>query len=282
MSQQPQQAGPPPAAPYMYPYPYPYGYYPYSYPYPWYQPPTPVERAPSPGGARLFTVVVIVLVAALTVGALGLASAAPSLVAHAPSPASLGFQQVYNQRLADDVGHWDLTSTCGIGSEGLHAEDGICNFLPSTSGDLTGQGFLVTVGVAPGLDVASEEDACITLSTSSVTDALVITQQGAYTLVKQLSNTCNAPNPLSLGVNVSGDIIPPGNTVAWHSDAYEPNQISIQYSSADQAITVYVNDQRMLQAPVAVSGELTISLGAPAGAEALYTTMALYSATPGG
>ncbi len=259
-----------PAAPGPYPAYPPYAYYPYAY---WYaraytQQPTPVERPARKGGQTIFFAVVTAMGVLLAISALALAAAAPALVERVPTAGGLGLTSLYNSSLSNDSTNWDVGHNCSFEDGGLHADGtldadngAVCAFQPSASQNLAGSGFLLTVQVAPAMNVASEQIACVLLvSKSSTTNyALLFDQSGGYTAKSRTSNSCGA------GATISG------SSVAWHADGYEPNTISVWFSATDQSLTVYSNGQRLYSAFPDDTGPFTIALGAPAGAEALYT-----------
>jgi hypothetical protein len=276
--QQPGQGAPAPQQPQYPSYPYPYPTYPYYGYAPWpgpaaasVLPPTPAERPAAPGRARLANVVLAVVMAVATAGALVLAAVAPSLAQHAPSPAREGFAQVYNQQLADDSAHWDVGQGCVFDQGGLHAtlqaRPTLCAFLPSKSGDLTGSGFSLTTTVGPAAAVAGVQEPCLLLSSGSQAFSLAFDQQGEYVFEMNPSQPCE--------LTTNQGLLP--QTQAWHAGGETPNQITVVYLPAGGTITVYVNSQEVVSNGWQLSGQNQISLGATGGGEAIFTSFALYS-----
>ncbi len=280
----PPQPPQPPQAPGAYPpapaYP-PYGQYGYYGYYPWYfpqppQPPTPAERPTQPGRARLANLVIAVVATVSTVVALALAAVAPAVAGQPPAPASLGFHQVYDSQLADDTGHWDVGQGCVFELGGLHATVNstdstgtICPFIPSVNGDLTSQGFFLTAEVLGAAAVNAQQQPCIALEGQN-TYELTFDQSGNYLFESSPPHPCG-DTVLFATINAS---------VAWHTDGYTHNRISVSYSAADQTVTVYVNDQRLFQQTIALSGQYKIDLGASGSGEAVFSRFTLYSGSP--
>jgi hypothetical protein len=272
MSQSAQQPPQPQA-----PAPGPYPYYPYYGYYPWYaqqqptQPPTPAERPTTPERARLANLVISLVLAVATVGAIALAAAAPSFAERAPSPASVGLQQVYDAPLTNDPDHWDVSQGCVFELGGLHATNAssgtVCPFKPSIAGDITSGGFLLTATVGPAGAVNSQQEPCISLSDGSSAYELTFDQNGAYTLDPSPENPCGDTTSRDAAI---------GGTVAWHVDGFTPNDVSVRYSAADQTLTVYANGQRVVHGTVNFSGQVKIALGARGNGEAVFTHFTLY------
>lgn len=264
-------ASPAQGTPAPYPAYPPYAYYPqYAH---WYvqaytQPPTPVERPASKGGRTIFYAVAATLAVGLTIGALALAAAAPALVDHVPTASGLGLTSLYSSTLKDDTTNWDVGHNCSFEDGGLHADGtldadngAVCTFQPSAQGTATTSDFLVTVHVAPAMNVASEQVACILIMgmAGASGNALLFDQSGGYATVTTTSNSCGTTATI------------PGSSVAWHTDGYEPNTISVWYSSSAQNLTVYANGQRLYTLYPSYAVPFTLALGAPGNAEALYT-----------
>ena len=273
----PQQPAPQPHTPAAsYPgYPYPYAGYPaYGYPYypgyyQFYQAPmpprSPSERPSQPGAARLRNTVLAVIAAVLTVAAIVAAAATAAIGQSAPAPASGGLQLVYNQQLTDDAGNWVVDQGCVFQDGALFADGesrgAVCEFVPSTKIDLLSQGFQLSVTMAPGEAVAAEEVGAIILGESTGRYVVAFSQEGDYALTYGRATTL---------VN--------GSTIAWHADPSLPNTITLRYSSANNQLDVYANGQHVFAQSVTLGSGAPVSLAAPEGAQAIFTSFSLYGA----
>jgi hypothetical protein len=288
---QPPQS-PQPQAPGAYPpgptYP-PFGQYGYYGSYPWYfppppQPPTPAERPSQPGRARLVNLVIAVVAAVSTVVALALAAVAPAVATRAPDPTSLGFHQVYDSQLAEDTANWDVGQGCVFELGGLHAPVNstdstgtICPFIPSTKGDLTSRGFLLTAEIRGAAAVNAQQQPCIAFEGQD-TFELTFDQSGNYLFESSPARPCGDNPSAATGMLLDGGT-PLSGTIAWHTDGYTHNRISVSYSGSDQVMTVYVNDQHLFQQSIALSGQYKIDLGASGDGEAVFSRFTLFSGT---
>lgn len=249
---------------YGYPY-YPSVYQPYAQPVP---PRSPSERPGKPGAARIRNLVVAIVGVVLTIAAIAAASTAATNGQTAPSPASGGLRQVYSQQLSD-VSDWSLDRGCVAENNGLLADGSssgaVCRFEPSAHQDLLSQGFQVAVVMAPGEAVPTLEEGGILLDQDGGRYFIDFDQQGSFFF------------------NVEGDTTASvkGSTIAWHADASLANTITVNYSATNHALDVYVNGQRIFTHSLTLDQTATVGLAAPDGAEALFTSFALYSATPG-
>jgi hypothetical protein len=270
-SQQPAQ--PPVAPPASYPlyYAYPYGYYPWYQPAPATLPPTPAERPARPGGARRANLALSLVLAMATLGALLLAAIAPSLAQYAPSAPAGGLTQLYSMSLTSDSGDWELGNGCAFEQGGLHAhlasDATLCAFMPSTSYDLTSQGFYVATTVGPAAALAGLEEPCMQIATTADVYTLAFNQQGSFGFRRNPSRTCALSGALT-----------PLDTSSWHANGITPNRIAVRYEPDAQTLVVYVNDQQIVAMDAALSGPVQVSLGSSGGGEAVYTSFALYGA----
>jgi hypothetical protein len=251
-------------------------------------PPVPARAPDKPRRQRISNLVVAIVLAAVTVGALALAAAAPTFVTHDPGvPTGNGYSQVYNAALHSDPTTWNVTSGCefAYGGQhtlgGLHAVSGsdptLCDFLPSRSTDYVSGGFYLTTQIAPPGAVASEEAACVLLASTGSTVSFAIDQNGSFAFNTDSSYACStAPGPGQF----------PRGTAAWHGSGYVPNTLSLGYNPNSHVMTAYLNGQQIGQLSVDLSGQYTISLGTPPTGndtggnttyEVIYTSFGLWS-----
>jgi hypothetical protein len=236
-------------------------------------PPVPSRAPDRPGRQRLMNLVLAVVLAGVTAGALALAAAAPSLVTRDPGPPTTGgFQQIYNSALRDDSAHWDVGHGCVFENGGLHATNGstatLCLFTPSHQTDYTSGGFYLTTHIAPPSAVSSVEAACVQFDSGSDFSTFAIDQYGHYALLSNPSDACSVAPPTGLAQQ---------ETAAWHAAGDIANDLSLRYDAGSRVITVYVNGQQILSEGWLFGGPYAISLGTAAGDEAIYTSFGLWS-----
>jgi hypothetical protein len=242
-------------------------------------PPVPSRAPDRPARQRLSSFVVAIVLVVATVGALALASAAPSLVARDPGPASI-LHQVYSASLHDYSTDWDVTNGCAFEYGGLHAISGtsptLCTFMPSKSTDYTSGGFYLTTQLAPPGAFNTLEGACVHFSFSGSIVTFAIDSNGTYSLNTDSGYECS-----TVGA-------PQQATAAWHGGGYVPNTISLSYDSSAKELTAYLNGQQILQQGLQLSGQYAISLGTPptgndsptdtgVSYEVIYTSFGLWS-----
>lgn len=258
-----------PAYPYYgYPYPYPYPYYPGAYqPYPQPVPPrSPSERPSKPGAARVRNLIVAAIGIILTLAAIAAASLAAIGSQSAPSPVSGGLRQVYSQQLGGDDTNWTLDQGCVLQHEGLLADGSsngaICAFVPTGQQDLLSQGFQLSLVMAPGEDVSALEEGGIILGQADTGFFVDFTQEGNFAFYTRGNNV-----PLLSG-----------STIAWHADPSLANTITLRYSATNAVLDTYVNGQQVFTHALTLDQGTELALAAPDGAQALFTSFALYSA----
>lgn len=253
---------------------YPAGYPYYSYPgyyQPYYpsatppQPPrSPSERPGKPGAARIRTVVIGALAVVLTGAAIAAAAAGAFASQTVPPPTSGGLQPIYSQQLANDTANWQGCSfqQGGLFADGSSADGAICTFVPSTQHDYLSQGFQLSAVLAPAEDVAAQEQGMIALGRGSGADELFVSQMGNYEL------TDGGTSPLARGA-----------TIAWHTDGSLSNTITLHFDGASDLLDLYINGQHVFQHTLTLDQGTAVSLGAPSGTQALFTSFALYGTT---
>jgi hypothetical protein len=207
-----------------------------------------------------------VVISCVTLAALVLAFLGAGLTPRAAATARSGLPRVFDAALTDN-GQWDNTDSCYFSSSGLDVSSSSgtaqCTYKPSLNRDLTSQGFLLEVTLAPAASVQGQQIADI----SAAGMVVEVTQQGTYSVCAAAQLPCTQAAPSSSG-----------STDAWHTDAYVANTVAIQYSLNDARLTVFVNSQQVAALPLTqLNGP--IALGAGAGGEVLYTHAALYSAS---
>ena len=235
--------------------------------------PVPARAPDKPARQRLTNLVVVVVLVGLTAGSLALALVAPLLVTRDPGPPSAsGFTAAYNAPLQDDTSNWDITHGCALAYGGLHAGNGstptLCLFTPSQSTDYTASGFYLTTQLAPPGAVSSIEGACIDVSSSAGSVvSFAIDQTGQFAINTDATFQCTTTSP-------------PGQlqqaTAAWHGDGSVPNTVSLAYDASSNLMTAYLNGQQIAQRGVQLNGAHEISLGAPAGDEAIFISFGLW------
>lgn len=256
-----------PAYPY---YGYPgYPYYPGTYqPYPQPVPPrSPSERPGKPGAARVRNLIVAAIGIVLTAAAIVAATFAATDGQSAPSPVSGGLRQVYSQSLGGDAANWTLDHGCVLQDSGLLADGSssgaVCAFVPSGQQDLLSQGFQLSAVMAPGEDVPTLEEGGIVLGQEDSGYFIDFTQEGDFAFYIPESN---AP-------------FISGSTIAWHTDPSLANTITVRYSATINALDAYVNGQQVFTHALTLDQGTELALAAPEGAQALFTSFALYSAS---
>jgi hypothetical protein len=238
--------------------------------------PIPAEEQPlaEPTGGlwpsrfgKVFGVAAIVL----TLAGLLLAGLAPQLVTHAPSGAPAGWTTLYDGTPSDSTG-WDAAAGCTFSHSGLDVAgaDGSsgCAYVPSQQHDLLSGGFQFSVALAPDGSVKLEQDPQITLTGGGSSLYVVLNQTGEYIICE---DSCRPGS----GVYFIG------LSVAWHTDGYTPNSITLRYLPADDSLTMYTDGQEVRTFQVSLPTQPALALGADSGGEAIYTHVTLYSATGG-
>lgn len=242
------------------------------------KPAPPPEEGPAPKAPRGLlpdraSIIVAGVVSVITLLALFLAILAPSLGEQSGNAVPSGWSKVFDGAVHND-GSWDTASGCNFTSAGLDVsgqrEGTVCAFVPSTSSDLTSQGFLLDVQLAPAGAVSGNQSPIITIGNVSGGAAsagflsISFDQQGGYVI-------CTPENlPLCMR----------GATVAWHGDGYVPNSIAVRYLPSQGQLTLYANGQAVTTIAASISGQQTLAIGADSNGEALFTHVTLYSASP--
>ena len=238
-------------------------------------PPAPApatsEEGPAPHAPRgiapdRYARVAGIVIVAITLAALALAVIGPALAPSVSSAIPSGWARVYDASLTDD-GKWLTPVGCSFTATGLDvqapstpAASG-CAFSPSQNGDLTSQGVLVRVALAPAASVKGNQVPTITLNFEGAPVTFSITQEGQFELcLPDGSLTCHSDA-----------------TVAWHEDGFVANTMALRYVNG--IVTGYANDQQIIERSVNVLGlgRATISLAATRGNEALFTHATIYS-----
>jgi hypothetical protein len=235
--------------------------------------PPPPSSAPGADGQppasrrSWFAIGFAVAAVLITAGAIALAALAPTLNSSSAPTAPSGWTQVYDAAPQPGDTVWATTSGCALESAGLHVtgRDNIgiaCTFQPSKRQDLLGNGFMLTLGLAPGADVPTAlEEALIVLGDSG---EVRIDQYGHVAICTPACGERNA--------NVTTV-----DAFAWHG--YAANTITLRWLGPGNDLEVYTNGQRTLTAPFDVtSASRILALGTPKQDEAIYTHVTLYSA----
>ena len=137
-------------------------------------------------------------------------------------------------------------------------------FTPASSASLDG-GVLIVAQVAPAADVSLAQDAGVLLDNSII---VLISQDGSY---QMCIDTCDVFSPRAEGTLASG------STIAWHTDAFVPNEMAVLYDADQGTVSLYVNGQYVDHIAVATGGSPTIALTTSSTGEALFTHVAIYA-----
>jgi hypothetical protein len=210
--------------------------------------------------------------AALTLIAVALAVIAP-LFSPVAGPLSDGLQKVYDSNSQPfSASAWDESDGCDVTADGLHAGSRAhCTFKPSLSSNLTGNGFVVDVTVAPPGAVASAQRPAMYITDNVFVG---IDQSGSYALCVQ---TCDTSDP-----EVSNGIAVTGQAGDWHAATNVSNTIAVRVTSVGATNTLQFFTNGQYTASIALSGvsldAASIALGADDASEALFTSATIYSA----
>lgn len=244
------------------------------------QPPQSSQPAPSPAAGATaparrarparFGFFFGIAATAVTLAAIALAVFAPALTSAPQLQVPQGWQQVYNANPADANDVWGDTSGCSFPTQGLDvSSDSSCLFTPAnTSGGLLNGGVLVVAKLAPAAAVSLSQDAAVVLGNSLI---VVITQEGDYQICQ---DTCDL-------FSESGRVLASGSTVAWHADAFVPNELAVLYNSDQNSVSFYANGQFVDQVSAGIGSSLSVALGTSTNGEALYTHVAIYAPSVG-
>lgn len=261
------------------------------YQWPWPQPPQPpqplhedgpAETAPHGWHTDRFGLLFGVVVSVLTLGAILLAVAAPSFTGHAPRATGSG-TAIYSGNPKDDPNWRQSSGHCSIRSDGLLAQgagigdvtdviSSLCVYAPTQGHDLVTRGFALDLTVAPAADVSNALRPAVFIGDpGSETGVLVELGEGgglgAVYLLCDSDGTC-ASQP----------------TVAWHTDGFVANTLSLRYSpTADGGqLTLSGNGQQVAAIDTSLPPNPKIAIGAGSGASALYTGFTFSTAAGSG
>ena len=227
----------------------------------------PTQSAHPPRFGLFFGIVASVL----TLAAIALAVFAPQLTGAPKLQVPAGWQQIYSANPGNTPGAWDNASGCYFPSQGLVVDsDSTCEFQPANGATLEG-GVLVDAQLAPAADVSVSEDAGFLLDNSLL---VVITQQGDYEICH---NSCDLPS--GEDIHAPDPIVASGSTIAWHADAFVPNEIAVLYNSDQDTVAFYVNGQFVDQVSADISASPTVALTTSSSGEALFTHVTIYAAS---
>jgi hypothetical protein len=234
---------------------------------------TPSEAsAPSPQGGRRgrrgsrYPLIFGVTSVVLTLAAIALAVAAPALSPVA-SPFGDNWHKFYDSDSQQFSETWDTSKGCNVLSDGLHAgSGGHCLFKPSQQLNLTSEGFLIDVTVAPPGRVESEQRPIILIADRIFVG---VNQTGSYIVCIQSCNT-----------EIS-DTVVIGQADDWHAAANVENTIAVRVAPSDGTLQLFTNGQYVTTVSFGSDALFTASivLGADDGSEAIFTHAAVYSAS---
>jgi hypothetical protein len=238
------------------------------------QTPSQPEAAPAGDGRKArYALIFGIASAALTLVAVVLAVVAP-LFSPVAGPLSDGWKKVYDSNSQPfSATAWDESNGCSVTPDGLHAGSRAhCTFKPSQGLNLTGNGFVIDVTVAPPGAVASEQ-----IPVMYITDSVFvgIDQSGSYALCVR---TCDTSDP-----EASNGIAVTGQADDWHAATNVSNTIAVRVTSVGIKNTLQFFTNGQYTASIELSGvslyTATIALGADDAGEALFTSAAIYSAS---
>jgi hypothetical protein len=84
-----------------------------------------------------------------------------------------------------------------------------------------------------------------------------------------LDTTDPAPDP----------VVASGSTIAWHADAFVPNEIAVLYNSDQDTAAFYVNGQFVDQVSADISASPTVAVTTSSSGQALFTHVTIYAAS---
>ena len=233
--------------------------------------PSPMEAPTtqaSPRAARpsRFGLFFGIVTAVLCLGAIVLAVFAPALTSAPKLQVPQGWQEVYNDNPSNTTSVWNNAENsfgCSLPAAGLNvASDSTCEFTPASDVTLT-DGVLVVARIAPAADIPLSQDAGILLDNSVL---VIMSQQGDYTICR---DTCDATTATNRPVT--------GSTIAWHADAFVPNELAVLYNASQQTVSFYVNGQYVDQVSDGLGTSPTIALTTSSSGEALFTHVSIYA-----
>lgn len=238
------------------------------------QTPQPEPATPGNEGRKTrFAMIFGIVISVVTVVAIALAVVAP-LLSPVLDPLSDGWQKIYDSSSQSfNATTWDESNGCNVTSDGLHAEtEARCNFKPSQSGDLTSKGFVIDATLAPPSAVRAEQVPVILISD---TVFVGIDQLGSFALCVR---TCDPSSVAAVGgARVTGQ------ANDWHAATDVANTIAIRVTvdGTTNTLQFFTNGQYVASLDVSSVSlySATLTLGADAGAEALFTRAAIYSAS---
>jgi hypothetical protein len=240
-------------------------------------PPTVPDSAPpaQPAHPSRFGLFFGIVASALTLAAIVLAVFAPQLMSTPKLQVPAGWQQVYSANPGDTTGVWNDATTyrgCSFPSRGLLIDsEGACEFQPGNGVTLNG-GVLIDAKLAPAAEVPASEDAGILLDNSIL---FIITQQGDYEICR---DSCDAPSGDNATFAAS-PVVATGSTVAWHADAFVPNEIAALYNADQETVAFYANGQFVDQINADINSSPTVVLTTSSSGEALFTHVTIYAAS---
>ncbi|MGE5333195.1 MAG: hypothetical protein ACM3N4_00715 [Nitrososphaerota archaeon] len=235
-------------------------------------PPSPMETPTTQASPRAtrpsrFGLFFGIITAVVCLGAIALAIFAPALTSAPKLQVPQGWQQVYNDNPSNTTSAWNNAENsfgCSLPAAGLNvASDSTCVFTPS-SGVTLADGVLVVARIAPAADVPLSQDAGILLDNSVL---VIMSQQGDYTICQ---DTCDRTS----GVN--GSVVT-GSTIAWHADAFVPNELAVLYDASQQTVNFYVNGQYVDHISASLSTTPSVALTTSSNGQALFTHVAIYA-----
>lgn len=261
----------------------------YQYPqYPWPQPPQatqpryeegPTTTAPRGWWSDRFGLLFGIVVTVVTLTAILLAVAAPSFSTR-PASAPASWNSIYSGNPKDDPNWRQNPGHCVELSAGLLAQgpgvgnvpdvlSSLCVYAPTTTRDLLSQGFALDLSVAPAANVSTAERAAVFIGDPNASEGVLaeIGQGGGLEAIYLLCDSAGscASQP----------------TVAWHTDGFVTNTLSLRYMvTADGGtLTLYGNGQKVASSDVTLPANPVIAIGAGSDSSALYTQFALSTAS---
>ncbi len=230
----------------------------------------------APSGERRkanYTLIFGITSIALTLIAIALAVVAP-LFSQVTDPLSDGWQKVYDSDSQPfSATAWDESDGCSVTPDGLHAGSrASCIFKPSKSSNLTGSGFVIDATIAPPGAVESAQIPLI-----YITDEVLvgIDQSGSYALCLHTCDTTAAAEGNGIAVTGQAD--------DWHAATNVANTIAVRVTAVGTTNTLQFFTNGQYTASIDISSvslySATVALGADDSGEAIFTRVAIYSAS---
>lgn len=238
---------------------------------------TSAPSQPRPAPSR-YTRIFAIALSVVTIAALAVAYFSSDFRQSGSSALPASWSQAYNADLTTtNDGAWDESQGCRYTALGLDADaqdssDALCAFQPSVKDSVTSAGFFFTAKLAPAANVPTFARAMLRVGAingvntpdSSIVQ-FTIGQDGSYALCDSACDQTTRTFYLH------------GSLASWHGDALVANTIAVKVTPAHDALTFFVNGQEVATIDIQIGPQPIITVGAPAGSEAIFTNATLYT-----